>query len=77
MWDLPGPGIELLSPALAGGFFTTEPPGKPNGTFDSLLFTSWACNVPRMQEEEFYFLVRMCQSLGCKVSSPSCFEWSF
>ena len=28
MWDLPGPGIELMSPALAGRFFTTEPPGK-------------------------------------------------
>ena len=26
MWDLPGPGIEPVSPALAGGFFTTEPP---------------------------------------------------
>ena len=29
MWYLPGPGIEPMSPALAGGFFTTEPPGKP------------------------------------------------
>ena len=29
MWDLPGPGIEPLSPALAGAFFTTQPPGKP------------------------------------------------
>ena len=30
--DLPDPGIEPESPAfpvLAGGFFTTEPPGKP------------------------------------------------
>ena len=27
--DLPDPGIEPMSPALAGGFFTTEPPGKP------------------------------------------------
>ena len=27
--DLPDPGIELASPALAGGFFTTEPPGEP------------------------------------------------
>ena len=27
--DLPDPGIECASPALAGGFFTTEPPGKP------------------------------------------------
>ena len=29
MWDLPGSGMEPLSPALAGGFFTTEPPGQP------------------------------------------------
>ena len=29
MWDLPGPGLELVSPALAGGFLTTVPPGKP------------------------------------------------
>ena len=28
MWDLLGPGIEPMSPALAGGFFTTELPGK-------------------------------------------------
>ena len=28
-WDLPGPGIEPLSPASAGGCFATEPPGKP------------------------------------------------
>ena len=27
--DLPNPGIEPASPALAGRFFTTEPPGKP------------------------------------------------
>ena len=27
--DLPRPGINLTSLALAGGFFTTEPPSKP------------------------------------------------
>ena len=27
--DLPYPNIEPMSPALAGGFFTIEPPGKP------------------------------------------------
>ena len=27
--DLPNPGIHPASPALAGGFFTTKPPGKP------------------------------------------------
>ena len=30
--DLPWSGIEPVSPALAGGFFTTEPPGKPQYT---------------------------------------------
>ena len=29
MWDLPGPGLEPVSPALAGGFLTSAPPGKP------------------------------------------------
>ena len=29
MWDLPRPEIEPMSSALAGGFFTTEPPEKP------------------------------------------------
>ena len=27
-WDLPGPGLEPVSPALAGGFLTTAPQGK-------------------------------------------------
>ena len=31
--DFPDPGIKPTSPALAGGFLTTEPPGKP--------FTIW------------------------------------
>ena len=29
MWDLPGSGIEPVSSALAGRFFTAEPPEKP------------------------------------------------
>ena len=28
MWNLPGPGIEPVSSALAGGFLSTVPPGK-------------------------------------------------
>ena len=28
--DLPDPRIESMSPALAGGFFTTGPSGKPS-----------------------------------------------
>ena len=29
MWDLPRPGIEPMSPALANRFLTTVPPGSP------------------------------------------------
>ena len=29
MWDPPRPGLEPASPALAGRFSTTAPPGKP------------------------------------------------
>ena len=31
MWDPPRPGLEPASPALAGRFSTTGPPGKPQG----------------------------------------------
>ena len=33
MWDPPRPGLEPVSPALAGRFSTTAPPGKPSATF--------------------------------------------
>ena len=33
MWDLPRPGLEPMSPALAGRFSTTAPPGKPSFFF--------------------------------------------
>ena len=44
--DLPDPGMEPMSSALAGEFFTTEPPGK---SFSSNYLTplwkiSWPCN---------------------------------
>ena len=33
MWDLPRPGLEPVSPALAGRLSTTAPPGKPEKIF--------------------------------------------
>ena len=30
-WNLPAPGIEPVSPVLAGGFLGPGPPGKPQG----------------------------------------------
>ena len=35
--DFPNPGIEPMSPALAGRFFTTEPHGKPMNVYEALL----------------------------------------
>ena len=37
MWDPPRPGLEPVSPALAGGLPTTAPPGKPP------MFPFWLC----------------------------------
>ena len=31
--DIPDPGIEPEPATLAGGFYITEPPGKPLGNF--------------------------------------------
>ena len=33
MWDPPRPGLEPVSPALAGRLSTTAPPGKPSRYF--------------------------------------------
>ena len=33
--DLPNPRTKTISPALAGRFFTTEPPGKPVWVYTS------------------------------------------
>ena len=38
MWDLPRPGLEPVSPALAGRLSTTAPPRKPHLL---LLFMAW------------------------------------
>ena len=38
MWDLPRPGLEPVSPALAGRFSTTVPPGKPYFFFFNIFF---------------------------------------
>ena len=47
MWDLPASGIEPASRALAGGFFTAEPPGKPVHLF--LEHLPWARDLGRCQ----------------------------
>ena len=43
--DLPDPGIKPASPIFAGGFFTTEPPGKPHRKFNQTV-------IQKMYEEK-------------------------
>ena len=49
MWDLPGPGLEPMSPELAHGFLTTAPPGKPG---------SWNFKMLAL-EKRLWFLAAM------------------
>ena len=45
MWNPPRQGIKPVSPALAGGFFTTELPGKPRVCFFlNFLFCIGVCH---------------------------------
>ena len=55
MWDLPRPGLEPVSPALAGRFSTTAPPGKPliyflNGGAPCRILVAWPGIEPRPTE---------------------------
>ena len=58
MWGLPEPGSELVSPALADGFFTTEPPGKAH-TIAFLFFKYHIISESR--KEESYSVPRLDQ----------------
>ena len=44
--DLPDPGIEHIPPALAGGFFTAEPPGKPLSSLTSANYSLIDKGIP-------------------------------
>ena len=56
MWDLPRPGHEPVSPALAGRFSTTAPPGKP------LIFffnpNSDTCKIARSGTNTFILYIK-------------------
>ena len=55
--DLPDPGIKPTSLALAGGFFTSEPPGKPQ----YLAYSVYNFNVHIFHFYKFYLvLLKIC-----------------
>ena len=55
MWDLPRPGLEPVSPALAGRFSTTAPPGKPCPIVFNVLI-SLVKIAPLLLQNSFFFL---------------------
>ena len=50
-WDLPGPGLEPVSPALAGGFLTTAPPGKSMNLFCMNFHVPTATEIMGIKED--------------------------
>ena len=54
MWDLPRPGLEPVSPALAGRLSTTVPPGKP-----TIIFKSGKVYVTQHASHTVYTLMKL------------------
>ena len=64
MWDLPIPGLEPVSPALASGFLTTAPPGK---SLDVVLFTQFVWEITEREAKE-----EIWSSINYKLSEVLC-----
>ena len=62
MWDRPRPGIEPVSPALAGRFLTTAPPGK---SLDTVLFFRHRQH-PRVQDR---------RGASCRAAGAETRQW--
>ena len=75
MWDLPRSGIEPMSPALAGGFFTFEPPGKPPKAYllgqGKLTLYLWSRNCNMSGTKELVTLVGLCNDFLYRPVSPT------
>ena len=75
MWDLPRPGLEPVSPALAGRLSTTAPPGKPLSVGISNTFPHCSQLSPLLQKLEAWklhspdFLARGFQFMPCKCKA--------
>ena len=67
MWDLPRPGLEPVSPALAGRFSTTAPPGKPNSLLVSHMFLEFFF-VSKFVGIELFILVSYDPLCFCSIS---------
>ena len=65
MWDLPRPGLKPVSPALAGRFSTTAPPGKPPGQLLMLIFGCPHIITLSCRQMETIAILKMLQPPTC------------
>ena len=86
MWDPPRPGLEPVSPALAGRFLTTAPQGKPekfativcsNTVFCIDLYLLFFQNSDDTYVRPFYFVPWVSKALFIFISLifPGCSSW--
>ena len=73
MWDLPRPGIKPMSPALAGGLFTTEPPRKPSLVCILSIEIQWNNKGPDSLVSKSWVLINA--RLSSSSFSPSCLRF--
>ena len=70
IWDLPRPGIKPVSPALAGSFFTTEPPAKLNSIFLESPAPRWPSPLARGDWEALQYTLWFRHHPLCPVLIP-------
>ena len=73
--DLPHPGIEpmsLVSLSLAGGFFTTEPPGKPFSMCPPKFCVPFVCNSSVLEDHLSRFCPTTPRLEKCSLTAACC-----
>ena len=69
--DLSNPGIELISLALADGFFTTEPPGKPPPTIKQPQTLECPPDFTRVCAKSLQLYLTLCNLMDCSPPGSS------
>ena len=54
--DLANPGLKPMSPTLAGGFFTTEPLGKPKGGYIYMFIFTYLHSLQEKESLDLFLL---------------------
>ena len=72
--DLPHPGVELVSPALAGRYFTTDPSGNPDGLIE--IYDNYNLSVLFIFFHVLFIVSSVTYRLLCAfLISYSCQDW--